>query len=107
MNLSSMEGTRFSSAISLHPAMVDKNDAGGIKIPFAMMPSGDEPKDDVEAWEKEIKVKHVVRWYKEQIHGFAAARGDLSDKKVKEAYEDAYQFVLVSRSSSAVEVLVR
>lgn len=96
VNLSSQEGTRFKSAVSCHPAMVDENDAPGIKIPFAMLPSGDEPKEDVEKWQKAVKVKNIVRWYEKQLHGFMAARSDLKDENVKKAYEDAYKVVLVS-----------
>jgi len=94
VNLSSQEGTRFSSAVSIHPAMVDANDAPGIKIPFAMLPSGDESKADVQKWAEAVKVKNIVRWYPDQLHGFAAARGDLKDEKVRKAYEDCYKVVL-------------
>ena len=74
--------------------MVDANDAPGVKIPFAMLPSKDESKEDVEKWQKEIKVKNIVEWWPNQIHGFMAARSDLSDPKVKEDYEKAYNLLL-------------
>ena len=74
--------------------MVDANDAPGVKIPFLMMPSKDEPKEDVEKWEKAIKVKSEVKWWPNQIHGFMAARSDLKDSAVKKDYEAAYQTVL-------------
>jgi hypothetical protein len=32
--------------------MVDAADAPGIAIPYIMLPSGDEPKEDVEKWQK-------------------------------------------------------
>lgn len=94
VNLVSQKGTPFKSAVAAHPAMVDANDAAGVTIPFAMLPSKDEPKEDVEKWQKEIKVKNVVKWWPEQIHGFMAARSDLKDPKVKKDYEAAYKFVL-------------
>lgn len=47
--------------------MVDQKDAPGIKIPFAMLPSKDEPKEDVEKWQKAIKVKNVVEWFPNQV----------------------------------------
>jgi dienelactone hydrolase len=74
--------------------MVDANDAEAITIPIAMLPSKDEPKDDVEKWEKALKVKHVVEWYPNQIHGFLAARADLSDKAVEADYKKGYEFLL-------------
>ena len=67
-------GTEFKVAASCHPAMVDPNDAKNAAVPTVMLPSKDEPKDDVAAWEKEMKQKHLVKWYPDQVHGFLAAR---------------------------------
>lgn len=94
VNLVSQEGTPFKAAASCHPAMVDEKDAPGVTIPFAMLPSKDEPKEDVEKWQKAIKVKNIVQWWPNQIHGFMAARSDLKDSKVKEDYEKAYNLLL-------------
>jgi len=96
VNLSSQAGTRFSAAASCHPAMVDKADAPGVSIPFAMLPSKDEPKDDVEAWAAAInpKVNSTVKWWPNQVHGFMAARGDLKDLAVEADYKKAYSFLL-------------
>ncbi|KAK0282259.1 hypothetical protein LTR35_000666 [Friedmanniomyces endolithicus] len=63
VNLVSQEGTLFKAAAACHPAMVDAKDAPGITIPYAMFPSKDESKEDVEAWEKGLKVKNVVKWW--------------------------------------------
>jgi len=94
VNLSSQKDTLFKAAASCHPAMVDANDAPGITIPFAMLPSKDEPKDDVEKWHKGVKTKNIVEWYPNQVHGFMAARGDLKDESVKADYEKAYKTLL-------------
>jgi len=94
VNLSSQQGTPWKAAAACHPAMVDANDASGITIPFAMLPSKDEPKDDVEKWQQNIKTKNIVEWFPNQVHGFMAARGDLQDEKVKADYEKAYQLLL-------------
>jgi len=93
-NLISQEGTPFKAAAACHPAMVDANDAAAVTIPYALLPSKDEPKDDVEKWQKAIKVKNVVQWWPNQIHGFMAARGDLKDPAVEADYKKAYQFLL-------------
>lgn len=74
--------------------MVDANDASEITIPIAMLPSKDEPKEDVEKWQQNIKTKNVVEWWPNQVHGFMAARGDLNDPAVKSDYEKAYQLLL-------------
>ncbi|KAK4898416.1 hypothetical protein LTR27_004012 [Elasticomyces elasticus] len=94
VNLISQQGTPFKAAAACHPAMVDANDASGVTIPYAMFPSKDEPKDDVEKWQANIKVKNVVRWWPNQVHGFMAARADLKDEKVKEDYQKAYEELL-------------
>jgi dienelactone hydrolase len=89
-----MENTKFKAAAACHPAMVAGDDAPGITIPYIMLPSGDEPKDDVEKWQKGVKVPNVVEWFPDQVHGFMAARGDLSQEKVKKEYERGYKLVL-------------
>ena len=74
--------------------MVAKDDAPGITIPYAMLPSKDESKDDVAAWEKGLKVEHIVEWFPDQVHGWMAARSDLKDEKVKSEYERGYKIAL-------------
>jgi len=94
VNLSSLEGTPFKAAAACHPAMIAAEDAPGVTIPYLMLPSGDEPKDDVEKWEKGLKVPHKVEWFHDQVHGFMAARSDLEQEKVKKEYERGYKTVL-------------
>ena len=74
--------------------MIAAGDAPGITIPYAMLPSKDESKDDVEKWEKGLKVPHLVEWFPSQIHGWMAARGDLEDEDVKKEYERGYKTLL-------------
>lgn len=93
VSLVSQQGSAFKAAAAAHPAMVDANDAKEVAIPMLMIPSKDESKDDVEAYEKALTVPHKVEWFHDQIHGFMAARSDLEDEKVKSAYEKAYQLV--------------
>jgi len=94
VNLVSQQGTAFKAAAACHPAMVDPSDASGVTIPYAMLPSKDEDKDAVEKWQQNVKVKNIVEWFPDQVHGFMAARGDLKDDKVKKEYERAYQILL-------------
>lgn len=74
--------------------MVDPNDAPNVKIPMLMIPSQDEPKDDVDKYQKGLTVPNQVEWFNEQIHGFMAARANLEDPKVSSAYEKGYQILL-------------
>jgi dienelactone hydrolase len=66
VNLSSFEGTLFKVAAAAHPAMVAGDDAKGIVIPYAMLPSMDEDKGEVEKWQQNIKAPNVVEWFPDQ-----------------------------------------
>ena len=57
MNLVSQANSPFKAAAVAHPAFVDAKDAPGITIPFLSLPTQDESKEDVAAWEKAITVK--------------------------------------------------
>ncbi|QIX00546.1 hypothetical protein AMS68_006063 [Peltaster fructicola] len=93
-NLLSGKDTRFKAGAAAHPAMVDPEDAKNITIPFGLLPSKDEPKEDVEKWEKAIKTPHFVEWYPTQVHGFMGARAELKDSSVKAEYEKGYKHLL-------------
>jgi hypothetical protein len=94
VSLSSGKDSLFKVAGAAHPAMVDPEDASMVSIPFLMLPSKDEDKEAVAGFEKNLKVTKEVHTFDDQIHGWMAARGDLSDEKVKKAYEKGYQLVL-------------
>lgn len=77
--------------------MVEPKDAAGIKVPFALLASGEEPTDKVLQFEEELKVRQVpnlVEIFQDQIHGWMAARSDLSDERVKGEYVRGYKTVL-------------
>jgi dienelactone hydrolase len=67
VNLSSQEGSLFEVAAAAHPAMVAAEDAKATTIPYIMLPSEEEPKDDVEEWQKNIKTANVVEWFPDQV----------------------------------------
>jgi len=94
VNLSSQKDSPFKAAAACHPAMVAGDDAPGVTIPYIMLPSKDENKEDVEKWKKGIKTPNVVEWFNDQVHGWMAARGDLDQENVKKEYERGYKLVL-------------
>ncbi|KAJ9635388.1 hypothetical protein H2199_008391 [Coniosporium tulheliwenetii] len=94
VNLSLQEGTPFKAGAAVHPAMVDPKDAPGITVPVAMLPSKDEDKEAVEQWQKGLKVKNLVEWFPDQVHGFMAARGDLKKENVRKEYQRGYKVLL-------------
>jgi dienelactone hydrolase len=107
--LASRKDTPFKAAATCHPAMVDPADGPQVAIPIATLASGDEDKDAISKYESGLKVKHIVKTYQDQIHGWMAARlvqnlasiiianrlsSNLEDKEVKAAYEDGYKTLL-------------
>ena len=94
ISLASTEGTPFSAAAEVHPAMVDPEDAKKIAIPVAMLASGDEDEEAVKKFGEECKGGKRVEFFKDQVHGWMAARADLKDKRVKEEYERGYRTLL-------------
>ncbi|KAK1701442.1 dienelactone hydrolase [Colletotrichum godetiae] len=84
----------FKVAAEIHPAMVEPEDAKGIKIPLIMLASQDEPEEDVKKFEANLNVTKHVETFKDQIHGWMAARSDLEDSRVKEEYTRGYKTVL-------------
>lgn len=84
----------FKIGAECHPAMVDAADAEKIKIPIAMLASKDEPAEDVKKFEAALTGPKHVEIFDDQIHGWMAARSDLSDKRVQEEYTRGYKTVL-------------
>jgi dienelactone hydrolase len=74
--------------------MVDPSEAGSIKIPFVLLASKEEPADKVKEFEAKLNVPKHVETFGDQIHGWMAARADLSDPRVKEEYIRGYKTVL-------------
>lgn len=85
------DASPFSLVASCHPAMVDAADAEGLTVPTVLLASGDEPADEVTKFEGKLQVPKHVETFKDQIHGWMAARGDLSVDRVKEEYERGYK----------------
>jgi len=93
-NLLSQGESLFKAAVSVHPAMVDPADAEKLSIPFAMLPSKDEDKDACEKHKAAQKTPGFTEYFPSQVHGFMAARADLSDPEVKKEYERGYKLIL-------------
>lgn len=74
--------------------MVEPKDAEGIKVPLVMLASKEEPDGKVKQFEANLKGPKHVETFKDQIHGWMAARADLSDNRVKEEYTRGYKTVL-------------
>lgn len=85
----------FSACAQIHPAMVDPADANGVKVPMALLASGEEPADKVKEFESNLAgVPSHVETFGDQVHGWMAARADLSDARVKEEYVRGYKTLL-------------
>ena len=83
----------FRAAVQCHPAMFDPADATQVTIPMALLASGDEPVDDMAAYQKSLQVPCHVETFSTQIHGWMAARSNLEDAEVRKEYERGYNTV--------------
>ncbi|KAH8908174.1 alpha/beta-hydrolase [Coniochaeta sp. PMI_546] len=92
--VTSSSSNPFSIAAEIHPAMVDPAEAEGIKVPLILLASKEEPVDKVKEFENKLKNAKHVETFGDQIHGWMAARADLSDARVKEEYTRGYKTVL-------------
>lgn len=92
--VTSAETNPFKAGGAVHPAFVDHKDAAGIKVPTLLLASKDESAEEVKKYEAALTVPHHVETFKDQIHGWMAARSDLKDPRVKEEYERGYKTVL-------------
>lgn len=84
----------FKIGAECHPAMVDPKEAKGIKVPLILLASKEEPADTVKEFEDTLSVPKHVETFKDQIHGWMAARSDLKDPRVQEEYTRGYKTVL-------------
>lgn len=74
--------------------MVEPKDAEKIKIPLIMLASMEDPADKVQQFEATLKGAKHVETFGDQVHGWMAARGDLSNDRVKAEYIRGYKTVL-------------
>ena len=84
----------FSVAAAAHPAMIDPAGADKISVPYVLLASGEDPADTVKEFESKLKVPHHVETFADQVHGWMAARADLSNPRVKEEYARGYKTLL-------------
>lgn len=92
--VTSSDANPFAAAAVAHPAMIDPKSADTIRVPFLLLASGEDPVNDVKAFESNLKVENHVETFKDQVHGWMAARADLSDARKKAEYARGYQTVL-------------
>ncbi|KAH8654700.1 dienelactone hydrolase family protein [Ilyonectria robusta] len=88
------DSTIFKAGAECHPAMVDPQDAEGIRTPLILLASKEEADDAVKQFEANLQGPKHVETFKDQIHGWMAARADLDDPRVKEEYVRGYKTVL-------------
>ncbi|KAF9879390.1 dienelactone hydrolase [Colletotrichum karsti] len=92
--VTSSNNNPFKIGAQIHPAMVDPEDAKGIKTPLILLASKDEGEEDVKKFDENLNVTKHVETFKDQIHGWMAARSDLEDPRVKAEYTRGYKTVL-------------
>ncbi|KAK8112157.1 dienelactone hydrolase family protein [Apiospora kogelbergensis] len=84
----------FGIAAAAHPTMVDSAMAGSISVPYILLASQEEPADTIKEFESKLEVPHHVEVFGDQVHGWMAARANLTVPRVREEYTRGYQTVL-------------
>lgn len=75
-------------------AVLTKLTSRRVKIPLIMLASKDEDAEEVKKFEAALTGPKHVETFPDQIHGWMAARSDLTDKRVQEEYTRGYKTVL-------------
>jgi len=89
---------KVDAAAAVHPAMMAANDADDLKVPIGIFISNDEDVQEAEKFIGKLEIKpfasqNVYEHYPTMHHGWAAARGDLSNPENLKCYKDVYQKV--------------
>ncbi|GMK54697.1 hypothetical protein CspeluHIS016_0112830 [Cutaneotrichosporon spelunceum] len=88
----------FTAIASPHPSFADVEDTDKVNIPVCLLPSKDEDKVILETvfarFEKKNPGQNFFKWYPNEPHGWAGARGDLSGNEHTKAYQEAYADLL-------------
>jgi dienelactone hydrolase len=92
--VTSGDANLFKIAGAVHPAMVDPAGAEKISVPYILLASMEEPAETIKDFESKLKVTCHVETFDDQVHGFMAARGDLSSSRVKNEYKRGYETLL-------------
>ena len=92
--VTSASSNPFAVAAAAHPALIDPAGAEKVSVPYILLASGEDPTDTVKEFESKLKVPHYVEIFADQVHGWMAARADLSNPRVKEEYARGYKTLL-------------
>jgi dienelactone hydrolase len=93
-SLSSGSDTPFSAAAQCHPAFRDPSEALNVSIPMCLLPSMDEDVEDVKQYMENLKGPKRAETFKDMVHGWISAKGDLEDPHKKEEFERGYRILL-------------
>jgi dienelactone hydrolase len=89
-----IDGQPFKAAAQVHPAMIDSADGPAVKIPQLTLASGDENWEEVQKLSASSPKGSKCKHYPDSIHGWMAARSDLSDPAQEKTYIQGYSDVL-------------
>jgi len=80
----------FSAAAMLHPSLMDAEDAAGVQVPLVLLPSMDEDRELIKAFQAGLKVDNHVETFEDQVHGWMSSRADFKIPRVKAEYLRGY-----------------
>ena len=74
VSLTAGEGSPFKAGAEVHPSFLEAKDAVGITIPLCVLPSQDEPADEVQKFSENLKTEKYIETFGDQVHGWMGAR---------------------------------
>jgi dienelactone hydrolase len=89
------EGTSISAAAIVHPSFLDPAvDAPKVTVPFAVLPSKNEDAANMKSFYDALTVPKYFETFSESVHGWMAARADLSKEDDRKYFRKGYETVL-------------
>ncbi|WVR04030.1 hypothetical protein IAU60_001029 [Kwoniella sp. DSM 27419] len=86
---------KLDAILGAHPTFPAPEDGDSINVPVCLFPTSGEDMSVINKIQEKVDAKmpgkNVVKHYPDEVHGFMAARGDLSGGKSTDAYAEAYQ----------------
>lgn len=92
--VTSSDSNPFVIGAQCHPAMVEPQDAETVRVPLVLLASEEEPPETVKQFEAKLRGPKHVETFGDQVHGWMAARADLSNERVRAEYTRGYKVVL-------------
>lgn len=95
--LSSLDGSPWQASAACHPGLIEPDEARAFTIPHVCLLSGEDgSEEEQKAYQKALAESGQdvhFEVFGDQVHGWMAGRGDLTDEKVKKEFQRGYDIL--------------